>query len=98
MLTQKPEPLDLEAEKKRALSFLPNEVKDFASSALQEKTMSLHFPLQTPPTAVKSINLTKLKQFSATLAGMKGQYLIFSDKQVMNVRGHEGVCVSLTVT
>ena len=66
MLTQKPEPLDLEAERKRALSYLPNEVKDYASSALQEKTMSLHFPLQTPPTAVKSINLTKLKQFSAT--------------------------------
>ncbi|MGB1941674.1 MAG: DUF2797 domain-containing protein [Flavobacteriaceae bacterium] len=98
MLTQKPEPLDLEAERKRALSYLPNEVKDYASSALQEKTMSLHFPLQTPPTAVKSINLTKLKQFSATLEGVKGQYLIFSDQQVMNVRGHEGVCVSLTVT
>ena len=98
MLTQKPEPLDLEAERKRALSYLPNEVKDYASSALQEKTMSLYFPLQTPPTTVKSINLTKLKQFSATLAGVKSQYLIFSDQQVMNVRGHEGVCVSLTVT
>ena len=95
MLTQKPEPLDLEAERKRALSYLPNEVKDYASSALQREMMSLHFPLQTPPTTVKSINLTKMKQFSATLEGVKGQYLIFSDQQVMNVRGHEGVCVSL---
>ena len=98
MLTQKPEPLDLEAERKRALSYLPDEVKDYANSALQEKTMSLYFPLQTPPTRVKSINLIKLKQFSATLEGVKGQYLIFSDQQVINVRGHEGVCVSLKVT
>ncbi|MEC8256791.1 MAG: DUF2797 domain-containing protein, partial [Bacteroidota bacterium] len=98
MLTQKPEPLDLEAERKRALSYLPNEVKEYASSALQEKTMSLHFPLQALPTAVKSINLIKLKQFSATLEGVKGQYLIFSNQQVMNIRGQEGVFVTLTVT
>ena len=56
-----------------------------------------HFPLQSPPSNVTSVNLVKAKQFTGTLVGIKGQYLIFSDHKVMNVRGHEGVCVSLSV-
>jgi hypothetical protein len=95
MLTQTPQPIDLIAERERALSYLPDEVKDYASSALQEKTLSLQFPLQSPPPSVTSVNLVKAKQFTGTLVGVKGQYLIFSDHKVMNVRGHEGVCVSL---
>jgi hypothetical protein len=85
------------AERERALSYLPDEVKDYASSALQEKTLSLQFPLQSPPPSVTSVNLVKAKQFTGTLVGVKGQYLIFSDHKVMNVRGHEGVCASLSV-
>ena len=95
--TQTPQPKDLIAERERALSYLPGEVKNYASSALQEKTLSLHFPLQSPPPSVTSVNLVKAKQFTGTLVGIKGQYLIFSDHKVMNVRGHEGVCVSLSV-
>ena len=49
MLTQKPEPLDLEAERKRALSYLPNEVKDYASSALQEKQCRCIFHCKRHP-------------------------------------------------
>ena len=75
MLTQKPEPLILKR-KKRALSFLPNEVRDFASSALQEKTMS-RISLANATHSSKSINLTKLEQFSATLAGVKVNILFF---------------------
>jgi hypothetical protein len=97
MLTQTPQQIDLIAERERALSYLPDEVKDYASSALQEKTLSLQFPLQSPPPIVTSVNLVKAKQFTGTLVGVKGQYLIFSDHKVMNVRGHEGVCVSLSV-
>lgn len=97
MLTQTPQPIDLIAERERALSHLPDEVKDYASSALQEKTLSLQFPLQSPPPSVTSVNLVKAKQFTGTLVGVKGQYLIFSDHKVMNVRGHEGVCASLSV-
>lgn len=98
MLTQTPEPMDLDAERERALSYLPDEVKDYANNALQEKTLSLHFPLQNPPQSVTSVNLVKAKQFTGTLEGVKGQYLVFSNQKVMNIRGHEGVCVSLSVT
>ena len=97
MLTNIPETMDLVSERKRALSYLPDEVKDYSSIALQEKTLSIQFPLQSLPTNVTSINLVKAKQFTGTLMGVKGQYLIFSDNKVINVRGHEGVCVSLSV-
>ena len=96
MLTKTPEPIDLIAERKRALSFLPDQVKSYASSALQGKILSLKFPLKSPPPSVTSVNLVKEKQFTGTLAGIKGQYLIFSDHKVINVRGHEGVCVALS--
>jgi len=98
MLTQTPEPMDLDDERERALSYLPDEVKDYAINALQDKALSLHFPLQNPPQRVTSVNLVKAKQFTGTLEGVKGQYLVFSDQKVMNIRGHEGVCVSLSVT
>lgn len=96
MLTKTPEPIDLIAERKRALSFLPDEVKTYASSVLQGKILSLKFPLNSPPPSVTSVNLVKEKQFTGTLVGIKGQYLIFSDHKVINIRGHEGVCVALS--
>ena len=97
MLTNTPGTMDLVSERKRALSYLPDEVKDYSSSALHEKTLSIQFPLQSLPPSVTSVNLVKAKQFTGTLMGVKGQYLIFSDNKVINVRGHEGVCVSLSV-
>ena len=98
MLTQSPEAMDLITERERALSYLPYEVKDYASSALQENILSLQFPLKSPPPSVTSVNLIKVKHFTGTLVGVKGQYLIFSNHKVINVRGHEGVCVSISLT
>jgi hypothetical protein len=35
---------------------------------------------------------------SGKLVGIKGQYLVFTDQSVMNVRSHEGVSVRMEVT
>jgi hypothetical protein len=52
--------------------------------------------LQYPP-KVRSVNLGRTNQHTGVLKGIKGQYLIFEDGHVMNVRSHEGVVVELEV-
>ena len=42
------------------------------------------------PENPKSIKLSKDSIFSGTLKGVKGQYLIFKNNQVLNYRAHEG--------
>ncbi|MDO6471360.1 DUF2797 domain-containing protein [Maribacter sp. 1_MG-2023] len=58
----------------------------------------LEFPVLQYPTKVKSLNLTKTPSFEGKLKGIKGQYLIFEDNTVFNVRGSEGHYVGLTIS
>ena len=58
----------------------------------------LEFPVLQYPTKVKSLNLSKTPTFEGTLKGIKGQYLIFEDNTVFNVRGSEGYYVGLTIS
>ncbi|WP_282164444.1 DUF2797 domain-containing protein [Cellulophaga baltica] len=57
----------------------------------------LNFPVSQYPKKVKSLNLSKTPTFTGTLIGIKGQYLIFSNDTVFNVRSNEGLYVSLTI-
>jgi len=57
----------------------------------------IEFPVLKYPTKVKSLNLSKTPSFEGKLKGIKGQYLIFEDNTVFNVRGSEGYFVGLTI-
>lgn len=57
----------------------------------------IEFPVLQYPSKVKSLNLGKTPFYEGTLKGIKGQYLIFEDNTVFNVRGSEGYYVGLTV-
>ena len=52
------------------------------------------YPIENMPVKVKSLKLEKEPEGEAVLAGIKGQYLIFEDGRVMNVRSHEGCRVT----
>ena len=45
----------------------------------------------------KSLNIIKSLEFEGVLSGVKGQYLIFEDDTVFNVRSNEGIVVELDV-
>ncbi|MBW8244431.1 DUF2797 domain-containing protein, partial [Muricauda oceani] len=47
------------------------------------------------PEKVKSLNLDKTPSYKGVLKGIKGQYLIFEDNTVFNVRGSEGYYVGI---
>ena len=75
--------------------FLPAEVQQYVLE--DESVLNLNFPVEQYPVKVKSLNLTKTPEFSGVLKGVKGQYLIFEDNTVFNVRNNEGLVVNLVV-
>lgn len=75
--------------------FLPEEVREYVLD--DETVLELNFPVDQYPVKVKSLNLSKTPEYSGILKGVKGQYLIFEDNTVFNVRNNEGLVVSLKV-
>ena len=94
MLTNTIEDVDLEAEKERLDTYIPDEVKQYYTGNTS-KEIHLEFPVLNYPKKVKSLNLEKSGSYSGILKGIKGQYLIFEDSTVFNIRANEGLVVGL---
>ena len=56
---------------------------------------NLNFPVLKYPVKPKSLNIEKQKKYKGKLVGIKGQYLIFEDETVFNIRSNEGLVVSI---
>lgn len=97
MLTNTLADADLVLEKDRLDDFLPEEVKPYYLDTNQ-KIYTIDYPVLQYPQKVKSLNLDKTPEYSGKLKGIKGQYLIFEDSTVFNVRGSEGYVVNITVS
>jgi hypothetical protein len=96
MLQNEAEPIDWVSEKNKAIDHLPKELKPYV---LHENTepLAIEFPVNRYPEKVKSLNLIKEQNYTAVLKGIKGQYLIFEDDTVFNVRSNEGLVVNLSL-
>lgn len=75
--------------------FIPAEAAEYFLENNAET--NLQFPVLKYPEKPKSLNLEKSPFYEGILKGIKGQYLIFEDDTVFNVRGSEGYVVSITV-
>jgi hypothetical protein len=80
-------------EKSKLIQWLPEETKPYFIK--EDHLYQMNFPVQTYPLKVTSLNLEKTPNFSGKVVGIKGQYLIFEDGTVFNVRTYEGFVVSL---
>ncbi|MBE9575377.1 DUF2797 domain-containing protein [Flavobacterium proteolyticum] len=87
--------MDLISERNKVFDWLPTEVKDYFPK--DEKIIQLDFPVLQYPKKVTSLNLDKTPNFSGTLTGIKGQYLLFEDGTVFNVRTYEGYVVKMSL-
>lgn len=56
----------------------------------------LDYPLRDVPPKLVSVKLEKLPEISGHLQGIKGQYLVWADGRVLNVRNHVGFHVEIT--
>lgn len=88
--------VDLIKEMHRLKDFLPKETQDFFLSQNTD-VYKMVFPVLQYPTKVKSLNLAKTPFIQGKLKGIKGQYLIFEDGSVFNVRNNEGNVVNITI-
>lgn len=88
--------IDLVAEKLKLEKLIPAEVQEFYHLEKND-VYQMHFPVLNYPKKVSSLNLDKEPNFKGKLIGIKGQYLIFEDGTVFNVRSFEGYVVSLEI-
>jgi len=95
MLKNEIEDEDLTTYRDKLKAFIPDEVKEYFIE--NNKETELDFPVLEYPSKLKSLNLEKTPEYSGVLKGIKGQYLIFEDDTVFNVRNNEGYVVQLTM-
>ena len=75
---------------------LPLEVQDYFDINAFEST-PLHYPVLQYPKKITSLSLDKIARFQGKLMGIKGQYLIFEDGTVFNIRSNEGYKVRISI-
>lgn len=80
--------VDLLNEKQRVVDLLPAELNKYIDS--DNTVTSIDYPVEQFPTKITSIGFDKLPEIEGKLVGIKGQYLLFSDNRVLNVRKHHG--------
>ena len=86
--------IDLEKERINALNLLPEKTFNLCNDQ-SFKEFNISYPVRRHPTKPKSLNIIKENSFFGELVGIKGQYLIFGDDTVFNVRSNEGIVVSI---
>jgi hypothetical protein len=96
MLTNDIIDVDLNEEKKNLSKFIPEETKPYYLENNSKET-HIEFPVIQYPVKLKSLNLDKTPNFKGLLKGIKGQYLLFEDGTVFNIRGSEGYYVNLSL-
>ena len=79
--------------KQRMTALLPIYLANFQSP--DDAITHIEYPVLRYPEKVKSVNFDKTPHISGKLAGIKGQYLIFDDDRVLNLRKHAGYFITL---
>ena len=87
------EGVDLTIAKKEMIAHLPSDLQNYISE--DDNITEINYPVNEYPEKVKSLSFDKLGEIAGRLWGVKGQYLIFDDGTVVNMRKHTGYMVEL---
>lgn len=82
------ENIDLAEEKEKVIQLLPAELRKYTES--DNSSTSIEYPVQQFPQKIKSIGFDKTPNIEGILKGIKGQYLLFENDMVLNIRKHNG--------
>lgn len=86
--------LQLKDEKQKAFQLLSPHLQMYVLP--ETEITQIHFPVLQYPEKVNSISLDKQPEIKSTLMGIKGQYLIFNDGHVINLRSFSGYKIRLS--
>jgi hypothetical protein len=96
MLQNDVEQVDLIAERLKVEHLIPSEVQEYFYTTKND-LYEINFPVLEYPKKINSLSLDKTPNFEGKLTGIKGQYLIFENGTVFNIRGSEGYVVRIEV-
>jgi len=85
--------VDLATVKNETKKLLDEEYHQFISKS--DEVININFPVLEYPIKVKSIGFDKVPEYTGKLVGIKGQYLLFANGIVLNIRKHGGYIVTL---
>ena len=95
MLTSQINDSNLKNDKDEALEFLGKDFNDYF--LIDTEVIKFNYRIDNSIDSVKSVSLKKSDEINGKLIGIKGQYLIFEDSSVFNVRSNEGYLIDLTI-
>ncbi|MFT6844866.1 MAG: hypothetical protein ACJAUV_001054 [Flavobacteriales bacterium] len=87
--------LDLMSEKNRIAALLPEEYKQYVCD--ENEVWQFNYPVFSYPEKIKSLKLDKENYIEGICMGVRGQYLMFDDNRVINIRSHAGYQVDIEV-
>ncbi|MBK8657541.1 MAG: DUF2797 domain-containing protein [Bacteroidetes bacterium] len=85
--------IELLAEKERIKNLLEDELRAYVSG--NNEIVTLTYPVLEYPTKVTSLSFEKTPLIELPLVGIRGQYFIFENGQVINIRSKSGYEVEL---
>ena len=94
MLTSNNNDLDIISCKEEMKKHIPKETLQYYIDG--DTKTDINFPVNEFPVKPLTQKLVKTKEIKGTLKGIKGQYLIFEENKVFNVRSHEGFVVEIS--
>ncbi len=90
---QLPDAIDLVPQRQVASAHLPEHLKQYIID--NGRYAEISYPVLAYPSKVKALNLDKNACVEGLLKGIKGQYLIFDDGSVLNIRKFNGYEISV---
>jgi len=88
------ENINLHEEKQKVIQLLPAELQKYVEP--DNETTTIEYPVLHYPQKIKSIGFDKTPTIEGVLKGIKGQYLIFEDDTVLNIRKHNGYYLQIS--
>ena len=85
---------DLVAKKASLVDTIDSDLRQYVDA--DDKVCSINYPVEQYPEKVKSVGFDKFPEIEGCLVGIKGQYLIFDDNRVLNIRKHNGYRVTVS--
>lgn len=87
------ESIDLEEAKWELEEQLPSDIMGQFSE--NDEVIEINYPVLQYPDTVKSLSFDKVPIIKGRLMGIKGQYLLFENGEVLNIRKHTGYRVEI---
>ena len=86
--------INLQHEKSRIIELLPPELQQYICE--NNEVIKLNYPVVEFPEKVNSLTFDKDSLIEGRLQGIKGQYLLFDNNRVINLRKHNGYFLTVT--